>query len=209
MQIFNLTFVLIVTTTKAKKDANRRDSSNMTFELWKDVLISELWVSLYDEAASYLGRRRGLQWCQHQSEFLRMPFLNFFSLDWGEESRGDQRTDQFNSSADTADTAVSASWLKAMMLFFFFTTPDDLKQSIKYKKVPYENLRMITKGSPGPPKGKNSRYPLQLWDFFSLSPNSIQSETLKLLLFKTGPSCWAPWFHSGPSRPGALNASFN
>lgn len=136
-------------------------------------------------------------------------FCFFFSLDWGEESRGDQRTDQWNSSADTADTAVSASWLKAMMLFFFFTTPDDLKQSIKYKKVPYENLRMITKGSPGPPKGKNSRYPLQLWDFFSLSPNSIQSETLKLLLFKSGPSCWAPLFRSGPSRPGALNASFN
>lgn len=184
----------------------------MTSKLWKDVLTSELWVSLCDEAASYLGRRRGLQWCQHQSEFQRMPFLIFFLF---ELRRGEQRRWWEDRSVKQLSRHSRHSCVCIMVkshdafFFFFFTTPDDLKQSIKYKKVPYENLRMITKGSPGPPKGKNSRYPLQRWDFFSLSPNSIQSETLKLLLFKTGPSCWAPWFRSGPSRPGALNASFN
>lgn len=39
---------------------------------------------------------------------------------------------------------------------------------------------------------KINKYPLQLWDFFSLFPIPFQSETLKLLLFKTGFSCVSP-----------------
>lgn len=51
---------------------------------------------------------------------------------------------------------------------------------------------MITKVVQGLQRAKKSRYPLQLWDIFSLFCIPIQSETLKLLLFKTGLSFGAP-----------------
>lgn len=152
--MYQICFFLIVTTTKAKKgDASRHDSSNMTSKLCKDVLISESWDIVVSVS---LWQGGGLPWQAARAAVMsashRIPanaiFDLFFSLDWGEESRGEQRTDQFNSSVDTPDTAA------IMHIYIFFITPNDLKQRIKYKKVPYDNIRNITKGSPGPPKGK-------------------------------------------------------
>lgn len=133
-------------------------------------------------AGLYLDRQQGLQWCQHHSEFQRMPCLIFFRLTEG----GEHRTNQFNSSSVIRHDDKGQVKVRAAFYNIRIWSRSWILNTIKSRMIIYKwSEKKVVRALQG--KIVDILCSFGLLAVFLISPNSIQSETLSFCCLKSGP----------------------